>query len=76
MTALRQSVDRLSTKGERLIDIKQSFFHSVLYGFGVVIGSTFIAVLLLYLFSFIDTAPIIGDYVAKIIKVVQQHSSS
>lgn len=50
-----------------------NFLMGLAKGFGTVIGFTILAALVLYILQSMISLPIIGDYIADIVKIVQQN---
>lgn len=70
-TELKKSLDKLEETQAKLASRKQSFLRGVYYGFGFFVGGTLIVALIIYLLSFFDTAPIVGEYISKILLFVK-----
>ena len=49
-----------------------SFFSGMMSGLGAVIGATIVFSLLVYLLTRLEVLPIIGEWIARIVKIVQQ----
>jgi|GEM_PF-994333 len=46
--------------------------RGIFNGFGIFVGSVILIAILIWILSLLNTAPIIGDYVSKIVDVVNQ----
>ena len=68
-TELKQSIDKLRKTQENLVSLKWNFFRGVLYGFGFFVGGTMLVALLIYVLSFFNTAPVIGQYISHVLNV-------
>jgi len=73
-TASAESVQKLAGIVNKLdVDFNKrrtwwwSFSHGVLYGLGTAVGATILFVLVFYLFMRLESSPIFGDTVSKII---------
>lgn len=49
-----------------------NFLSGLAWGFGTVIGATFVVALLFYLLGQLNTAPVIGSYINDILNHVQK----
>ena len=58
---------------KKVVSLKWSLFRGVFYGFGVFLGSVILVAFLVWVLSQINTAPVIGDYVSKILDQIDQH---
>ncbi len=70
---LQEYLDLVNNK-KRLFFI--NFLMGMAKGFGTVIGFTILAALVLYVLQSMISIPIIGDYIADIVKIVQQNLSN
>lgn len=52
--------------------LKYTFLRGVVYGFGVFVGSAILVGVLIYILSKLNTVPIIGEYIAKILNFIKQ----
>lgn len=52
--------------------IFNSLLSGIAWGFGSVIGATIVVGLLLLFLGFFDTAPIVGEYISKILNYIQE----
>ena len=43
-----------------------NFLGGIAWGFGVVLGGTIVVAIVLFLFSKLDTVPLIGDFIGRI----------
>jgi len=68
---LNQQLSKMIALKEKQLSLWQNFLRGVFQGFGVFIGSVILIGILIYLLSFINTVPIIGDYIVKITHYVQ-----
>ncbi|MCX5725740.1 MAG: DUF5665 domain-containing protein [Candidatus Saganbacteria bacterium] len=50
-----------------------NFFAGVARGFGIAVGMTFVVAILFYLLRRMIELPIIGAYIAEIVKIVNYH---
>ena len=89
MYVLANKLDKINENLERnriqeylaLIDNKKrlffvNFLMGLAKGFGTVIGFTILAGIVLYLLQRMISLPIIGDFIAEIVKIVQQNLTS
>lgn len=51
--------------------VLHNFLGGISWGVGTVIGATVIVALLLFILNRIDTVPVIGDYISRIINEIQ-----
>lgn len=51
-----------------------NFLAGIAWGFGTVFGATILVTLLIILLGFLNTAPIIGQYIANIINYIQDYT--
>lgn len=49
-----------------------SFLSGIMSGLGAVIGATLVLSLLVYILGRLEVLPVIGDWVAQIVKIVRQ----
>lgn len=64
---------------DKVVEIKASvgkmmfanFLSGIAWGFGTVVGATVVVTLIIFLFSQLNTAPIIGDYISQIMNYIQ-----
>lgn len=49
-----------------------SLLSGIMSGLGAIIGATIVLSLLVYLLSRLEVLPIIGDWIARIVRIVQQ----
>ena len=64
--------------GDKVVEIKvsafrmtfNSFLSGLAWGVGSVLGATVIVSVIIYLFGFLNTAPIIGQYISHILSNV------
>lgn len=74
--ALTKAVEEMNSHLRNLTK-NQSFFHSFMSGLfsglGSVIGATFVVALLLWVLGHLQLVPLIGAWLADIVKVVQQN---
>lgn len=67
---------------DKVVEIKASigkmmfsnFLSGIAWGFGTVVGATFVVTILIFLFSKLNTAPIIGSYISHIINSIPSAS--
>ncbi|HEY4694390.1 MAG TPA: DUF5665 domain-containing protein [Candidatus Nanoarchaeia archaeon] len=66
--------------GEKSVELKvsalrmtfNSFLSGLAWGVGSVLGATVVVSLLFYFFGLLDTAPLIGDYISKILENINK----
>ena len=71
---LIKAVEKLNANVERLVhkqSVLSSFFSGLLSGLGSVMGATVVVALLVWLLGRLQLVPVIGAWVASIVKVVQ-----
>lgn len=64
---LKESIDTLEKTESKLVSLKWNLYRGIFYGLGFFIGGTILVAFLLYILSFFDTAPIVGEYVSKVL---------
>jgi len=69
-TELRDAMRKLETAQTKNLSLSWNFYRGIVYGFGFFIGGTLLIGVIIYVLSFFDTAPIIGEYVSKILGVI------
>lgn len=72
---LKESLERLTYYENKLASLKWTFWRGIFYGFGFFVGSVVLAALFIYILSLFDTAPIIGEYVSKILNAARNSIS-
>lgn len=68
--------------GDKVVEIKasatrmmfNSFLSGVAWGFGSVFGASILVSILFLFLGSLDTAPIIGEYIANIINYIQSYT--
>jgi len=68
---LIESLNKLEATQVKLASRKQSFLRGMYYGLGFFVGGTLIVTILLYLLSFFDTAPVVGEYISEILLFIK-----
>ncbi|MFA7253350.1 MAG: DUF5665 domain-containing protein [Patescibacteria group bacterium] len=66
------SVDRLTYQLEKRNSPWWNLFLGIISGFGVFIGGVILVAVLIFILSKLNTVPVIGDYISKIVNVVDQ----
>ncbi|MFH0912263.1 MAG: DUF5665 domain-containing protein [Patescibacteria group bacterium] len=66
-----KKLDELMKLQEKQASLHWNFYRGIFYGFGFFIGSVLLIGVVIYILSFINTVPIIGEYTAKIIEFIQ-----
>ena len=69
-TELAEAVKELNTNQQKVVSLSWNFYRGILYGLGFFVGGTLIVGSIIYLMSLFDTAPVIGDYVSKVLHVI------
>ena len=69
-TDLQEAIKQLEDAQNKANSLSWNFYKGVVYGFGFFIGGTLLIGVIIYVLSFFDTAPIVGDYVSKILNFV------
>lgn len=69
---LKQALRELATQERKNASLRWTFLRGVVYGFGLFIGSILLVALFLWILSFFDTAPLVGEYIAKIIRAAKK----
>jgi uncharacterized phage infection (PIP) family protein YhgE len=69
ITDLKKEIEILNKKQEKIISLAWTFYRGIFYGLGFFVGGTVIVGILIYVLSFFNTAPIIGEYISKILMV-------
>jgi polyferredoxin len=69
-TELKESIVKLEKAQNKANSLSWNFYKGVIYGLGFFIGGTLLIGVIIYVLSFFDTAPIVGDYVSKILQFV------
>ena len=75
--ALRREIERLN--GHRMLRIYGStgrllwhqFLRGLAFGLGSVVGATILVSVLVYVLSFVDFVPVLGEWAAEIIRIVE-----
>ena len=75
--ALRREVAQLNS--HRLIRVYDSttrllwfqFLRGLVFGLGSVVGATILVSVLVYVLSFVDFIPVLGEWAAEIIRVIE-----
>ena len=65
---LKISVDKLIEIEKKNVSLAWSMYRGIFYGLGFFIGGTLLVAFILYVLSFFDTAPVVGDYVSHVLK--------
>ncbi|MFA6531466.1 MAG: DUF5665 domain-containing protein [Patescibacteria group bacterium] len=68
---LKKAIERLAAQEKKLASLRWNFWRGAAYGFGFIVGSALLVALFVWALSLFDTAPIIGEYVAKIVDIVK-----
>ncbi len=63
LLGLKGSIDKLEQAVTKNASVWWTFYRGIISGLGFFIGGTILAVLLVYLLTFFNTAPIIGEYI-------------
>lgn len=69
-TELTKAIKELDKKQQKVVSLSWNFYRGIFYGLGFFVGGTLLVGGILYLMSLFDTAPIIGDYVSKVLHVI------
>ena len=77
ITALRQEVAHLN--GHRFVKVHSSwwrlmwfqFLRGLAFGLGSVVGATILVSVLVYVLSFVDFVPVLGEWAREIIRIVE-----
>lgn len=69
-TDLKDAVDKLEAVQEKTVSLPWNFYRGVFYGVGFFVGGTLIVGVIIYVLSLFNTAPLIGDFITKILNVV------
>jgi hypothetical protein len=69
-TDLTEAINHLIEKQTKMVSLSWNFYRGILYGLGFFVGGTLLVGFILYLMSFFNTAPIIGEFVSKVLHVV------
>ena len=67
---LKEAINKLEMVEKKAISLKWNFYRGIFYGFGFFVGGTLIVGAIIYILSFLNTAPIIGEYISKILTFV------
>lgn len=65
---LNRSIEKLTVQQEKLVSVKNSLIRGIFSGFGFFLGSVALAALLIYILSLLDTIPIIGDFISRVLR--------
>jgi len=69
-TELRDAIRKLEAAQSKSLSLSWNFYRGIVYGLGFFIGGTLLIGFIIYILSFFDTAPIIGEFVSKILGVI------
>jgi hypothetical protein len=67
---LTAAIKKLDEKQTKIVSLPWNFYRGMIYGLGFFVGGTLLVGFLLYLMSMFDTAPVVGDYISKILHVI------
>jgi len=69
-TELKEAVDKLEAAQTKSLSLSWNLYRGIAYGFGFFIGGTLLIGVIIYVLSFFDTAPIVGEYISRILGVI------
>ncbi len=77
ITALRREVEQLN--GHKMLRIYSSsawlmwhqFLRGLAFGLGSVVGATILVSVLVYFLSWVDFIPVLGEWAAEVVRIVQ-----
>jgi hypothetical protein len=67
---LREAIEKLNATQTKAMSMSWNFYRGVLYGFGFFIGGTVLIAVIVYILSFFNTAPVVGEYISKILHII------
>ena len=69
---LKKSVDKLTNQIEKQNSPWWNLYLGIMNGFGVFIGGVIIVAIFIFILSKLNTVPVIGDYISKIVQIVER----
>lgn len=69
-TDLQQAIEKLEITQAKSVNLAWNFYRGIFYGVGFFIGGTLLVAIIIYVLTLFDTAPLVGDYVSKILNVI------
>jgi len=63
---LKKSIEKLDKTETRLASLKWSLLRGIFSGLGFFLGSVALAAIIIYILSFLDTAPVISDILDRL----------
>lgn len=69
-TDLREAIEKLEASQAKVVSLPWNFYRGIFYGVGFFVGGTLLVGLIIYILTFLDTAPIVGYYISKILGVL------
>ncbi len=71
LTPLLKAIKEQTIVQEKLASPWRSLVRGIFYGFGVFIGSALLISAAVYALSSLNSAPLVGSYISKIISVIE-----
>ena len=68
---LENILKKLTAIEKNRLSLKHAFLKGIFYGLGFFVGSALLVATAIYILSLFNTAPIIGDYINKILLIIQ-----
>ncbi|MFH1088762.1 MAG: DUF5665 domain-containing protein [Patescibacteria group bacterium] len=66
-----KKLDELIKLQEKQVSLRWNFYRGIIYGFGFFVGSVLLIGAVIYILSFINTIPMIGEFTSQIIDFIE-----